>query len=502
MITRRQMLTGATLAAAAGAASGVGRTMSALASVTVGPHTHRKGGDALVVVFLRGGADGLNIVAPYGEDYYYKLRPGLALARPNDRKSPEGARALDLNGFFGLHPSLKAIYPLYQSGKMAVVHAIGSGDKTRSHFEAMATMERGIASDTGAASGWLARHLAVTTEPGDSPLRAVAISDTMPDSLRGATTATTLTSLAEYRLTVPEVKLDGKAARQNKQSRQAKKPHVKVADLLKSTKAPKDATDPTGAHGQAALPEATNRTAAVMETLGNLYPVKPANPTNPAKPATSAKGTHQPDRDVLHIAGSETLIALDAIRKLDPANYKPAPNVTYPKNELATGLQQAACMIKGHIGLEVATLDMGGWDTHVAQGRDIGLQPLRLTDLGSALGAFAADLGPELEHTTIIVMTEFGRRAGENTGLGTDHGRASCMFLIGGGVIGGKVHGTWPGLAPHQLENADGGQGDLHVTTDYRDILAEVVSARLKNPHLAEVFPDFTPRFRHVLRQA
>ncbi len=493
MITRRQMLTGATLAAAAGAASGVGRKMSALASVTVGPHTHRKGGDALVVVFLRGGADGLNIVAPYGEDHYYKLRPGLALARPNDRTSSAGARALDLNGFFGLHPSLKAIHPLYQSGKMAVVHAIGSGDKTRSHFEAMATMERGIASDTGAASGWLARHLAVTTEPGESPLRAVAISDTMPDSLRGATTATTLTSLAEYRLTVPEVKLEGKAARQNNQNRQnsqAKKPHVKIADLLKSTKATKDATDPTGAHRQTAVPEATNRTAAIMETLGNLYPAK------------SAKDAHQANRDVLHIAGSETLIALDAIRKLDPANYKPAPNVTYPKNELATGLQQAACMIKGHSGLEVAPLDMGGWDTHVAQGRDIGWQPLRLTDLGSALGAFAADLGPELEHTTIIVMTEFGRRAGENTGLGTDHGRASCMFLIGGGVIGGKVHGTWPGLAPHQLENADGGQGDLHVTTDYRDILAEVVSARLKNPYLAEVFPDFTPRFRHVLRPA
>ncbi len=202
-LTRRQMLAGATLAAA-GVTGCVGRGLSALASVTVGPNPHKTGGDALVVVFLRGGADGLNIVIPHGDDHYYRYRPTLALARPNDKTADPKARALDLDGFFGLHPSLAPLLPLYHSGQMGIVHAIGSGDKTRSHFEAMATMERGIASDTGAASGWLARHLVTTADPNDSPLRAVAITDTMPDSLRGATSATSLTSLADYKLNVPD----------------------------------------------------------------------------------------------------------------------------------------------------------------------------------------------------------------------------------------------------------------------------------------------------------
>lgn len=447
-ITRRQMLTGATLAAAAGAASGIGYSLSALASVTVGPNAFKTGGDALVVVFLRGGADGLNIVAPYGEDRYHVLRPSLALASPKDRASDPKARALDLDGFFGLHPALAPLHPLYQNGQMGIVHAIGSGDKTRSHFEAMATMERGIASDTGAASGWLARHLAITADPNDSPLRAVAITDTMPDSLRGATNATTLTSLADYRLTVPDL-------------------------------------TPTGSDNKTFhAPPPAARADALAETLRGLYSPNAGSP------------------DALQSAGRETLAALDAIKQLDPSHYKPAVNANYPQNELANGLRQAACMIKGHIGLEIACLDMGGWDTHVAQGRDAGWQPSRLGDLGRALAAFAADLGTEMSHVTTIVMTEFGRRTPENSGLGTDHGRASCMLLIGGNVVGGKVHGDWPGLADGQLENAGGGQGDLHVTTDYRDVLAEIVAVRLKNPHMAEVFPEYTPRFRHVVRPA
>ena len=444
--TRRQMLAGATLAAA-GVTGGVGRGLSALASVTVGPNPRKTGGDALVVVFLRGGADGLNIVVPHGEDYYHKYRPTLALSRPNDRTSDPKARALDLDGFFGLHPSLAPLLPLYHDGHMGIVHAIGSGDKTRSHFEAMATMERGIASDTGAASGWLARHLVTTADPNDSPLRAVAITDTMPDSLRGATSATSLTSLADYKLNVPSIEEKGERKK-----------------------------------GKALNPQP--RSEALTETLRGLYAAAPEQ------------------ADALQSAGRETLLAMDAIRQLDPAHYKPAPGVTYPTNDLGNGLRQAACLLKGNIGLEIACLDMGGWDTHVAQGRDTGFQPARLSELGRALAAFHADLGAATAHVTTIVMTEFGRRAAENSGLGTDHGRASCMFLMGGGVVGGKVHGQWPGLAPSQLENAGGEQGDLRVTTDYRDVLAEIVSLRLRNARVSEVFPEYTPRFRNVVRQA
>jgi uncharacterized protein (DUF1501 family) len=435
-ISRRQILTGATLAGAAG----MGHGFSALASVTVGTHAQRTGGDALVVLFLRGGADGLNIVAPHGDDHYHQLRPSLALARPNDRTATRGARALDLNGFFGLHPALAPLLPLYQAGHMAVVHAIGSGDQTRSHFEAMATMERGLAADSGTSSGWLARHLNATAAEGDSPLRAVAVTDTMPESLRGATAATALTDLADYRL--------GSAP----------------------------APPPTGADNRIHHAHAASRTDAIAETLRGLYGSADAGP------------------EALRAAGRETLAALEAVKRLDPTHYRPASGATYPNTPLGNGFRQAACMIKGHVGLEVACLDAGGWDTHVAQGRDAGWQPLRLAELGQALGAFATDLGGEMQHVTTVVMTEFGRRAYENTGLGTDHGRAGCWLLLGGGVQGGKVYADWPGLAEGQLD----GPGDLRVTTDYRDILAEIVARRLRNPHLEGVFPDYTPHFRQI----
>ncbi len=440
-LTRRQIVTGAALAAAAGAANGVGRGLSALASVTLGPRPRQTGGDALVVLFLRGGADGLNIVVPHGDDGYYRLRPTLALARPNDRREPTAARVLDLDGFFGLHPALAPLLPLYQAEQFAAVHAVGSGDQTRSHFEAMATMERGLAQQTGTASGWLARHLASTATEHDSPLRAVAISETMPDSLRGATHAAALTALTDFRLVAPSAL-------------------------------------PTGSGGKVFHAPPPARAEALTETLRALYGDTPPH----AAP------------DILTNAGRETLAALEAVKRLDPAHYRPAPGVVYPNNEIGNGFRQVACLIKGDVGLEVACLDFGGWDTHVAQGRDSGWQPARLGDLGRALAAFAADLGPHLAHVTTVVMTEFGRRAYENSGLGTDHGRASCMLALCGGITGGKVYAAWPGLADFQLE----GPGDLRVTTDYRDVLAEVLTRRLRNPHLDAVFPDYTPRFPNL----
>lgn len=433
--TRRQILTGATLAAA-GAAAGFGRNLSALAQVALHPQPQLRDGDTLVVLFLRGGADGLNIVVPHGDEDYYRLRPTLALAKPNDRTALTAARSLDLNGFFGLHPALAPLLPLYQNGQMAVVHAVGSGDQTRSHFEAMATMERGVSGMSGTASGWLARHLTATAQETESPLRTVAVTDTMPDSLRGATNATVLQNLAEFRLTTG-----------------------------------------TGNKSFHAAP----RAEAVQATLGELYGEAPSAPNTPR----------------LDRAGKETLAAMEAIRRLDPAGYRPAAGAKYPAGEVGNALRQVACLLKGEVGLEVACVDMGGWDTHVAQGRDAGWQPLRLAELGGALGAFAIDLGARMERVTVVVMTEFGRRAYENTGAGTDHGRASCLFLLGGGLSqgsGGRVYGEWPGLAQDKLD----GPGDLRVTTDYRDVLAEVLERRLKNTKLDVVFPGYTPEYRRL----
>ncbi len=430
-ITRRHLITGAALAAATG---GISRKRSALASVALAPNNSRKSDHVLVVLFLRGGADGLNIVPPHGDDGYYRLRPSLALSKPGDKSALKGVRAIDLNGFHGLHPSLAPLYPLYQSGELALVHAVGSGDQTRSHFEAMATMERGLAQDGGTASGWLARYLNSTSGETESPLRAVAVSDTLPDSLRGATNASAFSSLSSFRLAVP-----------------------------------------TGSDGKQF--HAANE-ASVTSALRAMY------------------GSEKPNSDAVLRSGEETLAALDAVKNLDPEHYRAENGARYHDSELAGGFRQAACMIKGNVGLEIACLDMGGWDTHVAQGRDSGWQPARLADLGQSLRAFADDLGGYKSKVTTVVMTEFGRRAYENSGLGTDHGRASCMFVWGGVVAGGKVITDWPGMSEHQLD----GPGDLRVTTDYRDILGEIVQKQMRPHNISDIFPDFTLTPKQIIR--
>lgn len=446
-ITRRQVLTGAALSAVAGAAFPFERGLSALASVTVGPQGN-KGHDALIVLFLRGGADGLNVIVPHGDDDYYRLRPTLALPKPGNKTEAASARAVDLDGFFGLHPALAPLYPLYKEGKFAPIHAIGSGDQTRSHFEAMATMERGLAQESGSASGWIARHLATTESERNSPLRAVAVADTMPDSLRGATNAVALLNLNDFRLKLPASEKPARAA--------------EIAQSLRALYKSEEAENREEGTGMSALPD-----------------------------------TRHPAPDTLHPAGSATLDALDAVKRLDPANYRPAFGANYPVSDIGNGLRQVACLVKGQVGLEVAFLEMGGWDTHVAQGRDAGIMSGNLGNLGKALAAFAADLGPDLNRVTLIVMTEFGRRAYENFSLGTDHGRGSVMLTLGGNVNGGKVHGEWPGLAQTKLE----GPGDLRVTTDYRDILAEALTRRIGNPHTEAVFSGYKPNVSNVFKK-
>lgn len=406
--SRRSLLMGAAMGAVAWASS-----RSALAQIALGsPKSER---DILVVVFLRGGADGLNIVVPYAEDAYYRSRPSLAIAAPG---KPGGA--LDLNGFFGLNPALAPLLPHYREGRLAVLHAVGSNDQTRSHFEAMNAMERGLAAaGSGAASGWLARHLLATQGTTTSPLRAVSFGPIMPDSLRGGTEAIAIESLADFRLIVP------------------------------------------GAE--------KGRQAQVVEALRELY---------------------RDGKDEMAHAGRETLNVLDTLNKLNPATYVPSNGATYPKSDLGEGLRQVALLIRSGLGLEVAALDKGGWDTHVAQGSTSGWLTSLLEDVGQSIAAFANDLGGEVKRVTLVVMTEFGRRVQENSGLGTDHGRASFMMVLGGGVQGGRVHGAWPGLAADQLE----GPGDLRVTTDYRNVLAEILTKRAGGKNLDQVFPGLKPQ--------
>lgn len=353
----------------------------------------------LVTVFLRGGADGLNIVAPTFEAEYYRQRPTLAL-KPSE--------AIGLDERFGLHPAMRPISDAWESGRMGIVHAVGSQDQTRSHFEAMSAMERGVEEPgAGLSSGWLARTLQQIPAKGRSPLRAVAIGTIMPDSLRGGPVSTTVESLADYRL---------------------------------------------------------NAEPALVRELASRY----------------RKGT-----DEVASAGRETLAVLDTLAKLDFKGSKPLGGATYPNSDFGAAMRQVAMLIRAGVGLEFACVDKGGWDTHVVQGTTTGWQASLLDDVAKGLAAFQRDLGEQRKRVTVVVLTEFGRRVGENAGLGTDHGRGSVMFVLDDRVQGRKVAGEWPGLSPEHLED-----GDLRVTTDYRTVLAEVLERRMGLAQSATVFPN------------
>jgi uncharacterized protein (DUF1501 family) len=354
------------------------------------------GDSALVAVFLRGGADGLNLVAPTFEKDYYRARPTLALRD-----------TLPLDGGFGFHPALAPLHPFWKERRLAVVHAVGSDDDTRSHFEAQDLMEHAGRSEEGVAGGWIARHL--RSKPGNrGAVAAVALGPTLPESLRGAPGACALESIE-----------------------------------------------------QVALPEGSPRFSAALEAL---Y-------------AAEGSGAGR--------AGQATFRLLERINRVKESALPPG----YPESAFGTSLREVARLLRADAGLEAACLDLGGWDTHFGQA--IGFHG-RAAELAGGLAAFANDLGSRLERTIVLVMTEFGRRSYENETLGTDHGRASVMFALGGAVRGGRILGDWPGLRSDALE----GPGDLRVTTDYRDVLAEVVEKALGNPRVGDVFPGRTPRPR------
>jgi len=413
-ITRRSFLQSSSLLAGA---SLLPRWMPRLAFSPPGQGLR---GDVLISVFLRGAADILNMVVPHGDDAYYNLRPTLGIPRPDDRRADPSSRTIDLDGFFGLHPKLSPLVGAWQAGHMAIVHACGAPDESRSHFKAMELMERGVEDERGPASGWIGRHLASLETGNPSPLRAVALGEIPQRSLSGAVPVTALRSIADFHLA-----------------------------------------------GDA------HALAQMQAALNSLY-----------------SGT-----DPVSGIGRETLQILDALQATDPLAYNSATDPAYPESDFGLGLRQIAILIKAEVGLEVAAIDLGGWDTHFAQGGSVGQMAELMWDLASGLAAFHADLRDQADRLTVVVMSEFGRRAAENGSLGTDHGHGSLMILLGGHVSGGKIHGSWPGLAEDQLV----GPGDLAVTTDYRDVLGEVCLRRLGNPALGEIFPGFQVKLRDLV---
>ncbi|NOK01500.1 MULTISPECIES: DUF1501 domain-containing protein [Myxococcus] len=184
--------------------------------------------------------------------------------------------------------------------------------------------------------------------------------------------------------------------------------------------------------------------------------------------------------------------AFEAMSLLDGDRLAKLPSraaVAYPKGPLGQRLRDIARLIHGEVGLEVAATESGGWDTHAAQGAATGAFANRCQELGSALSAFAADLGPRLEQVTVVVLTEFGRTVRENGSRGTDHGVGSAMLVLGGGVKGGTVYGRFDSLEPDHLQDGR----DVPAWTDVRAPLAEVLRACRPGVELARVFPGFTP---------
>ncbi|MFK7804405.1 MAG: DUF1501 domain-containing protein, partial [Anaerolineae bacterium] len=157
----------------------------------------------------------------------------------------------------------------------------------------------------------------------------------------------------------------------------------------------------------------------------------------------------------------------------------------YYEDEFHMGLKQIAQIVRADVGLEVACLDLGGWDTHEAQGTIGGEFGTLMSILGRGLQAFYTDMQDQMGNVTVVVMSEFGRTLVENGSGGTDHGHGNVMFLMGGGVRGGQVYAKWPGLAPEGLD----AEGDLAITIDYRDVLTEVLTGRMDSHAIDQIFP-------------
>jgi uncharacterized protein (DUF1501 family) len=202
--------------------------------------------------------------------------------------------------------------------------------------------------------------------------------------------------------------------------------------------------------------------------------------------AKALQSLYQDSRDqVLNGTGKETFDAVSLLQSIQKTPYSPAAGVEYPTGRFGDNMRQIAQLIKANVGVEVAFADIGGWDHHV---NEIPQLTRLLGDFGKSLAAFYQDLGDRMQDVVVVTMSEFGRTAKENGNRGTDHGHANCMFAMGGAIHGGKVFGKWPGLAPEQLNE----NRDLALTTDFRDVLGEMVMTHLGNKSLKQVFPGYT----------
>lgn len=352
----------------------------------------------LVALYLRGGADGLNLVVPTGDPFYYSNRLNIQV--------PFGSE-LALDGFYGLNPALLDLHPFYQSSELAILHAVGSTDPSRSHFDAQDFMERAAPGNKSIVDGWLNRYLVAAGM--SDPISGISISGAKVKAMVGPAPSLAFKSIDSFKL----------------------------------------------------LGEFTAERRVALQSRYSTIPTT-----------------------ILGSSVSDALSAVDVISAVSTAT-----GVVYPNTNLGAAMRDAAALIKAEIGVKAIAIDLGGWDHHsdeITNIFDVG------GNLAGSLKSFQEDLGATYAPRTLtLCMTEFGRRVAENGGAGTDHGHGSAMFAIGGGVAGGQVltkDGQWPGLAPENLSNGQ----DLAVTTDFRDVFAEVLNKHMLLNDVSPIFPDFS----------
>ncbi|HZC71158.1 MAG TPA: DUF1501 domain-containing protein [Jatrophihabitans sp.] len=395
--TRRRFLAGLGMVGVAALGSQLVTTRAAYAATpSTDDHT-------LIVIFLRGAADGLHILVPnsanLGLDYLRAVRGDLV---------PGSADLVALTGGWALNARLRPLYDqLWSTGELGFVPAVSTPGFSRSHFQAQQFLERG-GSDT-ASTGWLDRVL-TSLGPGTT-FRAVSEGDATPMSLAGPEPSITLTSIEDF-----------------------------------------------------AFPGWDDIRPASQEAVLQLY------------------------RDVGGTLGADvpnTITALGTAAQIQAA-ASGSPN--YPDGDFGRALKDLAKILRAEVGLQVATVDVGGWDTHTEEQNELDNQ---LEYAADALQTFFADLGPtRRQRVTVAVMTEFGRRVEMNDSGGTDHGHGSVMWLMGGGLAQSGVFGKWDALSDATLDD-----GDVAGLNNPFNVLGELVQKRLGAGSLTTVFPglDYNP---------
>ena len=440
-IDRRDFLKGCTVATLAAGASSHAHAWFAPPDHAPTAATN----DTLVVVFLRGAMDGLSLLPPGAGSPY---RADYEAARSGTRIPTSGSgAALSLNGTtWALHPRATGLRNLFNANRLAFVVAAGQSQPTpviRSHFDAQANLEFGFGGGTGNNVGWLTRHLASGGLPAVVPLPATSLGNITASSLLGSSDAITMNSASDYRI--------------------------------------------DGFHWSWEEDDSANGLVGAVTRMHALW---------------NSNATQ------LESAGMETMASLDLLRPINfglynassnPGGYQPTGGANYElayNSGFGDQLRNIAQLIKSNLGMRVATIDLGGWDTHVGQGNPANTYDYfgnQVESLSQGLSAFYTDLasatsGNLMARTSVIVVSEFGRRVQENADGGTDHGYGNVMIALGGAVNGGQVYGTFPGLATANLYQGT----DVGVTTDYRRVISEALIRRMGNPNIYYVFPGYS----------